>query len=85
MSENSNKPINPVVTPQYGSICSEGLTKREYFAGLVIQGLLANKPPHKDGSYYGAGEAATKVNIKNFVEHGISIADELLKQLDTRK
>lgn len=59
-----------------------GLTKREYFAGMVIQGLLANKPPHIDRTNYGAGVEQTRKNIKEFVEHGINIADELLKQLE---
>ena len=58
-----------------------GLTKREYFAGIVIQGLLANKPPYIDRANYGAGVQQTRENIKEFVEHGINIADELLKQL----
>lgn len=60
----------------------EGLTKREYFAGLAMQGLLATHPPHKDNRYYGVGTEETKKNITEFAKYSIQIGDELLKQLD---
>ena len=37
--KNSEQPINPIVMENTLS----GLTKREYFAGLAMQGMLANK------------------------------------------
>ena len=51
-----------------GSVFREGLSKREYFAGLAMQGMLANK----DACDFDA-----------FMTASISIeyADELLKQL----
>jgi hypothetical protein len=45
----------------------EGLTKREYFAGLAMQGILA-----KDSC----------ISDKLCAEHAIVFADELLKQLE---
>ena len=43
--KNADKPINAVLT-QSSSLQNEtslGLTKREYFAGLAMQGLCENK------------------------------------------
>lgn len=37
--KNSEQPINPIVMEN----TLPGLTKREYFAGLAMQGMLANK------------------------------------------
>ena len=45
-----------------------GLTKREYFAGLAIQGLFSNN--------------LNNGNIKDNVSDAIIIADELLKKLN---
>jgi hypothetical protein len=48
-----------------------GLTKREYFAALAMQGLLSNKSittPDMD-------------NAKIIIEVSIGLADELIKQL----
>lgn len=89
---NASKPAKPITWTEKQMVSPTGLmqdvarvefglTKREYFAGLVIQGLLSNKPPHIDRTNYGAGVEQTRKNIKEFVEHGINIADELLKQL----
>lgn len=76
--ENKNQPINPIVNndgfctsfenlkqPDGGAI---GLTKREYFAGLAMQGLISN----------------SRVNINDVdnIKACIKVADELLKQLD---
>lgn len=56
----------------------EGLTKREYFAGLAMQGLLANHEFIKGGSFdfksRGTEERLSSISTK--------LADELLKQLD---
>lgn len=46
-----------------------GLTKREYFAGLAMQGLLANPD-------------LTELNIENLTVLAIEHTDELLKQLE---
>lgn len=52
-----------------GTILQKGLTKREYFAGLAMQGLLANR------SFSDQPDSA-------IVKFSISITDELLKQLE---
>ncbi|AZA49781.1 hypothetical protein EG346_17045 [Chryseobacterium carnipullorum] len=82
--KNANKPIAPL-NAQFGGLDNElkteyqseyslyqmsGLSKREYFAGLAMQGLCANSIP---GSHH---------NTKNLIEEAVQYADELLKQLD---
>ena len=42
MSENANQPAMPTSTVYTRGV---GLTKREHFAGLVLQGLLAHTGP----------------------------------------
>ena len=63
--KNSERPINPIL--DFKSVF-RGLTKREYFAGLAMQGMLANK------------DVINMVSIKT-AERAIEYADELLKQL----
>ena len=72
MSKNANKPVNPApyVIREDGSISNPtyaGLTKREYFAGLAMQGLLSN-PEIKDS--------------KALAKFSIEAADALLNELD---
>jgi len=52
-----------------GTAISRGLTKREYLAGLAMQGILANpeSPPTRSAA-----------------QNAIAMADELLKQLDSK-
>jgi hypothetical protein len=45
-----------------------GLTKREYFAGIALQGILSNHGVQTDTS--------------DFTKVAIQLADELLKQLE---
>jgi len=47
-----------------------GLTKREYFAAMAMQGLMSNN----------------RVNVNNIdnIEQCVLIADELIKQLDNK-
>ena len=52
----------------YGGILQTGLTKREYFAGLAMQGLLAC--PNIAGNY------------EIIAKESVNWADELLKQLE---
>lgn len=66
--ENGNKPINPILDWNEVKADSIGLTKREYFAGLAMQGLLS------DGGI---------VNSKSHIaEQAVNLANELLKQLE---
>ena len=70
---NADKPINPVLTQNPSLI---GLTKREYFAGLAMQGLLALPDKGTFASFDGAVERICEVSVK--------FADELLKQLENK-
>ena len=69
--KNADKPINPVLTQNPSLI---GLTKREHYAGLAMQGLLALPDKGTYGSFDEAIERICEVSVK--------FADELLKQLE---
>ena len=71
--KNGDKPINPVLTQNPSLI---GLTKREHYAGLALQGIIAGR---KDELYKIKDET-----IKRYVELSIKSADELLKQLEEK-
>ena len=73
--KNADKPINPVLTQNPSLI---GLTKREYFAGLALQGLLANC----NGGMTSGGNHIFSPN--GISELAILHADELLKQLENK-
>ena len=75
--ENSNKPAYPISEEMTDRIDSgitiyTGLTKREYFAGLAMQGILSGNEINRTGR-------KTPFSI---VEMSINLADELLKQLE---
>lgn len=86
---NADKPINPQVYNQCGTDDYEplvdgkktgfekkmpGLTKREYFAGVALQGILSNRWSMEFGNY----------NEEAKAEMAIKQADELLKQLENK-
>lgn len=73
---NADKPINPVLTqsPSLQNETSLGLTKREYFAGVALQGILSNRWSMEFGNY----------NEEQKTEMAIKYADELLKQLENK-
>ena len=75
--KNADKPINPVLTqsPSLQNETSLGLSKREYFAGLAMQGLISSFT--KKASY---GEWGTEMEAT--IKCAIDYADELLKQLE---
>ena len=87
--KNADKPINPIkgaddlfYNEQGESYIKQfkpllGLTKREFFSVLAMQGLLAL--PDK-GTYNSFDEA-----IERICELSIKFADELLKQLEKNK
>ena len=69
--ENSNKPAYPISEEMTDRIDSgitiyTGLTKREYFAGLAMQGICTDD----------------RLSPVLIAELAVSIADELLKQLE---
>ena len=86
--KNGDKPINPLkgvddifFNEKEESYIKEvkpliGLTKREHYAGLAMQGLLAL--PDK-GTYSSLDEG-----IERICEFSIKFADELLKQLEEK-
>ena len=70
--KNADKPINPL---QYGGYPSSedamyGLTKREYFAGLAMQGILAN------------GFYDYKFSESGCIESSVYMADKLMEALE---
>lgn len=75
--KNSEQPIHPISEQEkdrlddYPGISFKGLTKREYFAGLAMQGLLSNPYPDIVG-----------LNPDIITSTAIDLADKLLKQLD---
>lgn len=87
--KNSEQPINPCMMQQVGDdsyrahkegdpkgyrIPMAGLTKREYFAGLAMQGLLVN--------YVNNGQYASYTDQPDVAHIAVQVADELLKQLE---
>ncbi len=71
--ENGKEPINPhLVHTHSGEVqeYSKGLTKREYFAGLAMQGILA------------AQTITGFMESKEVAKRAVRQADELLKQLN---
>jgi hypothetical protein len=69
---NSNKPAFPISEEttnriDYGVSIYTGLTKREYFAALAMQGLCAEQTPR---------------SLLNVAETSVKIADLLLKELE---
>lgn len=75
--KNEDKPINPI-PEHFDKYKNEniGLTKREYFSGLALQGLLANPNGviNINGQWVRSPE--------QFAEMSILCAKELLKQLE---
>ncbi|MDP9954741.1 hypothetical protein J2X97_000378 [Epilithonimonas hungarica] len=87
---NADKPIHPIVNEQGypymnsnfqeehnnppPKMTTQGLTKREYFAGVALQGILSNRWSMEFGNY----------NEKAKAEMAIKQADELLKQLENK-
>ena len=70
--KNSEQPINAHSEwNRCENVILQGLTKREYFAGLVLQGLMANNR-----------EEVMTQNEEQLAKWAINHADELLKQLD---
>jgi hypothetical protein len=69
--DNSEQPAFPFVASDSNVNNQGGLTKREYFAAMAIQGLLANP---------NIGNDANRVVVDS-----IELADILLEQLEEKK
>lgn len=63
-----NQPMEPIASPA-------GLTKREYFAAIALQGLLIN------GSHRLQSQEAFGVAESRFAEIAVRLADETLTRL----
>ena len=86
--KNADKPINPLKRANNAFYEEKdeaflsrvkpliGLTKREHYAGLAMQGLLALPDKGTYGSFDEAIERICEVSVK--------FADELLKQLENK-
>lgn len=81
--KNGDKPVNPIfnsygftTTPNnLSDFGATGLTKREYFAGLAMQGILAANPECLHGNI----GIAVADEVASFA---VDYADELLTQLE---
>ena len=86
--KNADKPIYPIYAKD-NSLADEadenylfknksliGITKREYFAGLAMQGLIAGR---KDELY-----KIDSITIKMYIKISVELTDELLKQLENQ-
>lgn len=69
MKTHSNEPINSI--PDLNNHPSDwyGLTKREYFAAMAMQGIISNPNNHYVTSY-------------SIAERAVQIADALIEQLN---
>lgn len=70
MITEANDPINPVGSEHYLSL--RGLTKREYFAAIILQGLLSNPK-------------SIRGPVEVVIESSVFCADKLIKELNKEK
>ena len=77
---NTDKPAFTILDPN-GSYYETGLTKREYFAGLAMQGMLSNSELLKTMFTH----LEPKVHRAFLNLCAIEQADDLLKQLEETK
>lgn len=69
------QPFDSMLDPN-GSYTQYGLTKREYFAGLAMQGLLT-RVPKRDNDEVDLGI----LELKRIVEESVLASDALLEEL----
>lgn len=67
----------------FGGFNPTGLTKREYFAAMAMQGILSN-PANNDNDILGVNGNPDIgfIACPNAIREAIRYADELLKQLE---
>ena len=85
---NANQPIHPSSIKEsydlmghemFRTVNNKDLTKREYFAGLFIQGILSAQTEmraNRNRNDYFGGE------VESLVTEALNFTDELLKQLE---
>ena len=71
MKTKAKGPAFPLISNE-GYIINAGLTKREYFAVMALQGIIANK----DG---------LDIKIERIVESAVDTADALIEELSKTK
>ena len=71
MRTKAKGPAFPLISDE-GYIINAGLNKREYFAAMALQGIIANK----DG---------LDIEIKRIVESAVDTADALIEELSKTK
>ena len=70
MENKETNPNEPIDMVEYNNnYISTGLTKREYFAAMALQGIIANK----DG---------LDIKIERIVESAVDTADALIEELN---
>jgi hypothetical protein len=74
MMKNGDKPAHPFNAIQHGYQPSFGLTKREYFAGLAMQGMVT-------ASHYSMSIGHLP-QLDVCVKHAVEMADALLAELE---
>jgi len=67
--KNGDKPISAIWNPDMnlGDTAGPGLTKREYFAAMALQGLIASE---------------VTASVSEFVSKSVDLADALLAELE---
>ena len=76
--KNGENMIHSFNSTDYSQGNFKGLTKREYFAGLAMQGLISSFTEKASNGSWGS-------EIKETIIVAIEYADELLAQLETTK
>ena len=71
MRTKAKNPAFPLISDE-GYVINAGLTKREYFALMAMQGIIANK----DG---------LDIKIERIVESAVDTADALIEELSKKK
>ena len=78
--ENGKNLIHSFNNMEYSEGNFKGLTKREYFAGLAMQGLLT-RVPQRPGSEVSLGI----LESQRIAQESIIMADKLLKELEKQQ
>jgi len=69
--ENGNQPIAPILDMNADLSGLRGLTKHEYFAGICLQGLMANSHPEM-----------MRIPEAKLAAYAVNHADALLAELE---
>lgn len=73
-----NEPAFPMVN-ELGMVHAPGLTIRQYFAGLAMNGMLANSDLLRHGS---KKHSSDKTIFPSYAEDAVKMADALIAELN---